>query len=109
MEKNELLIDSIVPYSNGKHIMMACKINKEPVEVIKGDLVECFLVVKNEHSAKGGLKLQFLGMRLVCDNGMTVPEELGSISFRHSKTLESKMSELQGFLDIEKKNFLYRN
>ena len=105
IDKNELMIDSIVSHSEGKIIILACKVNMEPVEIGVGDLVECFLIIKNEHTAKGGLTMQFMGIRLVCTNGMTTPETMNKVKLRHTGKLLSKVEELKQTLSLQKQEF----
>lgn len=107
IEKDELMIDSIVLHGNGKIVIVTCKILIDPVEIQKGDLIECYLIVKNDHSAKGSLKILISGVRVICNNLMEFAEEnsVDSISFRHTKSLQSKVSELKSFMNLGQRSF----
>lgn len=58
--------------------------NRATGEVKKGDLVRLALNVTNSEIGQGALAAELAVERLICVNGMVVPDLLGRVSVRHS-------------------------
>ncbi len=54
----------------GETVWILAKINSNPIEVVKGDFVEKFLVLSHQHTGKGGIDCFFSPIRVVCANNL---------------------------------------
>lgn len=53
------------------------------VQPRKGDIVSFGIEIFNSYNGKTGVGMRMIARRLICENGMTVPRSISSVSVRH--------------------------
>jgi len=88
---------------NGDQLNLTATLPKLKGEVKEGDLVTGGVTITNCEVGTSSLKVQPFVYRLVCTNGMVVPEYLGTFLAKHvGKKLETPEEDDQGIIVIEK-------
>mgnify|MGYP003137099295 FL=1 len=88
---------------NGDQLNLTATLPKLKGEVKEGDLVTGGVTITNCEVGTSSLKVQPFVYRLVCTNGMVVPEYLGTFLAKHvGKKLETPEEDDQGIIVVEK-------
>ena len=116
IESGDLIIDAAISLSEGRRIAITCKINTPPAEIVKDDLIECYLVFKNDHTGNGSLGFIITPVRVVCQNTLSlavgrdnfegdVRLDKSNFRFKHIGNLKEKVAEAKDLIDFQKRCF----
>ncbi len=116
IERGDLIIDAAICLAGGKQIAITCKIMVEPAEVISGDLIEPYLLFKNDHSGNGSIGFILTPVRVVCRNTLSMAVgrddfegnvQLDKKNFRikHIGNVSAKAEEAKDLIDFQKRCF----
>ena len=85
----------------GEKIWLLAKLPNNTLS-FKGDVVEKYLCLANSHDGSSALKCFFTGIRVVCQNTLTLAlkDAKNGVSIRHSGDLEDKVNEARRVLGL---------
>lgn len=90
-------------FGNGERIFVSVKLPKNIF--VQGDPVENYLVFTTSHDGSSGVKILFTPIRVVCENTLNaaIATSTNYVSFRHTKSVHSKIDIADEILGICKK------
>lgn len=93
----------------GKRVWVLAKINRDPVEIVKGDALVRYALLSNSHDGGLAIRAGFTNVRAVCAN--TIAEAHSSASskllrVRHTKNAVRALGEIQSIMDLSNREFL---
>lgn len=74
---------SVCTLRGGARVRAEFKIPMAPIKLVKGDLTNITVVVNNSYDRSCPFSAVLGAFRLVCSNGMTIGESLGSVKAKH--------------------------
>lgn len=74
LEAKEATIESAGSLRKGQSVWVLAKLNKQPLEIVKGDIVEKYLLLSNSHKGGMSVKVGFSPIRVVCANTLAMAE-----------------------------------
>jgi len=92
--QNNAQIETVGALGLGERVFMIAKL-PQISEIVKGDIVEKYLLVSTSHNGSTGIEILFTDVRVVCANTLSVAlrNTQNKLKIRHSKNWESKMKE----------------
>jgi phage/plasmid-like protein (TIGR03299 family) len=89
-------------FGNGERIFVSAKLPDDVV--VKGDVVNNYLVFTTSHDGSTGIKILFTPIRVVCENTLNAAIRNASnyVSFRHTKSVHENISAADEILGISK-------
>lgn len=112
IEKGELEIDSAMSFDGGRRVSIACKVNTPPIEIMSGDVTECYLHFKNDHTGKASIGFILAPVRKVCSNTLAMSDEMfaetshyGRFKVKHVGDIKGKVEEIKAIIDFQKRKF----
>lgn len=72
IDANEALIDSAGSLKKGSDIWVLSKLNRAPIDIGKGDIVEKYLLLSNSHRGGVSVRVGFTPIRVVCANTLAM-------------------------------------
>jgi len=79
IESGEATFETAGSLDHGRRIWVLAKINRNPIEVVKGDIVDKYILLSNHHSAGYAVRGALTPIRVVCAN-------TEAMAFNNSKT-----------------------
>lgn len=92
----------------GKRVWILAKINRKPIEVVKNDLVEKFLLLSNSHDGTLAVRVGFSPIRVVCANTLRLAHgDQGSelIRIRHTAKMVKTLDEIREIVNLADARF----
>lgn len=83
---------------NGKRIWVLAKIKRDPIEIVKGDIIEKYILLSNQHRAGYAVRGALTPIRVVCANTEAMAfQSKKSQLFKatHSKKMEMNLERMQ--------------
>ncbi|MDH4203324.1 MAG: DUF932 domain-containing protein [Phycisphaerae bacterium] len=93
---------------NGQLIWVLAKLKSDPMQVVKGDVVEKYLLLSNAHDGKAAINVRFTPVRVVCWNTLTMAERDDAspyLRIRHARNLTQTLQKVQEVVDITNRTF----
>ena len=93
---------------NGQYVWVLAKLRADPMQVVKGDDVEKYLLLSNSHDGKAAVNVRFSPIRVVCANTLSMAESDDASPFlriRHAGNLKETMTKVRQVVDITNKTF----
>lgn len=79
VESGEATFETAGSLDHGRRIWVLAKINRNPIEVVKGDLIEKYILLSNCHRSGYAVRGALTPIRVVCAN-------TEAMAFKHSET-----------------------
>lgn len=97
VEAKEASYETAGSLDGGKRIWVLAKIKKDPIEVVKGDTVEKFILLSNRHNAGHAVMGALTPIRVVCANteAMAIRTTKKLFKATHSKKMHDRLAEVQ--------------
>jgi phage/plasmid-like protein (TIGR03299 family) len=98
IQAGEATYETAGSLENGKRIWVLAKINKDPLEIVKGDTVEKFILLSNTHSGGFAVTGGLTPIRVVCNNtlkGAMMSSKSRLFRATHSKQMITRLEDLQ--------------
>ncbi len=98
IKAEEASIDTAGSLRKGQNIWVLAKLNRAPIEVVKGDPVEKFLLLSNSHKGGIAVRVGFTPIRVVCANTLAMAHSAkGSQLIRviHGRQMENNLEKIQ--------------
>ncbi len=94
---------------DGKRVWVLAKVAGDPVEVVKGDAVERFILLAHGHDGSLAMRIGFTPVRVVCANTLAMSMADGAsrlLRIKHTKRVEEAMDEVQKVMQAVEGEFL---
>ena len=92
--------------NDGEKIFIVAKIKADPMEVIKGDIVNSYIVMTNTHSNAQSSWAVFTNIRFICSNVLpAIMREEDKSSARHQGDTLKNIQQLRNIIDIRQRTF----
>ena len=94
----EALYETAGALEGGKRIWVLAKINRDPLEIVKGDIVNKYVLLSNKHSCGYSVKGGLTPIRVVCSNTLNAAIRNGKgkiFNVTHSTQMVQKLEDLQ--------------
>lgn len=108
LESNEATLETAGSLRQGKRVWVLAKINKDPLEIVKNDTVEKFILLSNSHDGTMSVRAGFTPIRVVCANtlAMSINND-GSqlIRLKHTKNLTENLEKVAEIMNLANQKF----
>lgn len=94
--------------SEGKRIWALAKLNRDPIEVVRNDIVEKFLLLSNCHDGTMSVRCGFTPIRVVCANTLAMAEQTSDSSLirvMHSKNVKQNLEMVRDLINTANEQF----
>lgn len=108
LKAGEAQIESAGSLRQGQNIWVLAKLNKAPLEVVKNDAVEKFLLLSNTHRGGYAVKVGFTPIRVVCANTLAMAESDNSsqlLRVAHSTQMINNLEKVQEIVNAADAQF----
>lgn len=107
LTNKEASIDTAGALRGGQNIWVLARLNRDPIEVVKNDPVEKFILLSNSHRGGIAVKVGFTPIRVVCANTLAIAEGAGSKLLRvaHSNQMITNLEAIQEIMNAANARF----
>jgi len=92
----------------GSRIWVLAKLNRDPMEVAAGDIVEKYVLLSHSHDGTLALRVGFTPIRVVCQNTLSMAHSADAsklIRLKHTKNVHTNLSNLREVMDLMNAEF----
>lgn len=92
----------------GNQVWILASLNKDPIEIAKGDEVEKFLLLSNAHDGTMSVKVGLTPIRVVCANTLALAHNSGEsdlIRVKHSQRVRQNVDALRDIINVANQQF----
>jgi phage/plasmid-like protein (TIGR03299 family) len=92
----------------GAVVWVLAKLNREPMEVAKGDEVQKFLLLTTSHDGSKAVKCGFTPIRVVCANTLAMATQEGVsklVRVKHGRSTETNLEALRETINVVNRSF----
>ena len=92
----------------GAKVWVLAKLNRPPMDMGQGDLIEKFLLLSNSHDATQSVRVGFTPTRVVCANTLSLAhsqKQSNLIRIRHSSKVKENLSAIRDTVDTINQSF----
>ncbi len=109
IDSGQACLESAGSLKGGRHVWVLARVNRDPVEVVKGDPIIRYILLSNSHDGSRGVRAGFTGTRVVCWN--TVNAALSAkqsrlLKVRHTKNVIEALKDIHETMDLANTRFL---
>lgn len=93
---------------DGQQVWVLAKLAGDPLQVVKGDDVEQYLLLSNAHDGKAAVSVRFTPIRVVCANTLSMAESDDAspyLRIRHAGNLKQTLEKVQEVVDVTHRTF----
>jgi len=108
LQDNTITIDKVGCLRGGQKLFILAKINEPPMEIVKGDIVNRFLLLLNSHDSKASIRVGFIPVRLVCSNQLPSimrHEATNIVRIRHCGNPSANLEKLREIMKVSSAGF----
>ncbi len=106
VEKGLCKYDTAGFINNGEKIWIMAKINADPMEIVKGDLIDSYFLLTNAHNAISCARAIFTDIRLFCTNVLHKIEKSKKQSkIYHMGDTKSALQGVSDLIDMRREDF----
>jgi phage/plasmid-like protein (TIGR03299 family) len=108
LEMNEAQIETAGSLRMGQKVFVLAKLKLDPMEIVKGDAVEKYVLLSNSHDGTLAVRIGFTGVRVVCANTMAMAHNSNAsklIRVRHSKNVVSNLENIRETMNLANAEF----
>lgn len=108
LEAKEASIETCGSLKNGRKVWVLAKLNRRPIEIVKGDEIEKFILLSNSHDGTLAVRCGFTPIRVVCNNTLSMAmNNAGSnlIRIKHSKSAVDNLESLRETMNLANQQF----
>ncbi len=108
LDANEATLEAAGSLRGGKRVWVLARLNRDPIEVVKGDEVRKYVLLSNGHDGTLAIRAGFSGIRVVCAN--TLAEAHGSsasklLRVRHTANAVRTLDEVREVMNLADREF----
>jgi phage/plasmid-like protein (TIGR03299 family) len=108
LETKEAQLNTAGALFNGSRIWVLAKLNRDPIEVVKGDIVDKYLLLSHGHDGSLAIRVGFTPIRVVCYNTLSAAHGSDAsklIRIKHSKSLKANMESIRETMNLANEEF----
>jgi phage/plasmid-like protein (TIGR03299 family) len=108
LESQQATIETAGSLRQGKRVFVLAKLNLDPMEVVKGDVIEKYVLLSNSHDGTLAVRVGFTPIRVVCSNTMALAHNSKAsqlLRVRHTKNVSSNLEEIQQIMNLANAEF----
>jgi phage/plasmid-like protein (TIGR03299 family) len=108
IESGEAAIETAGSLRQGQRVFVLAKLKLDPMEVVKGDAVQKYVLLSNSHDGTLAVRVGFTPIRVVCANTMALAHDSKAsklIRVRHTKNVVSNLEEIRNVMNLANAEF----
>ena len=108
LQDETISIDKVGCLRGGQKLFILAKINEPPMEIVKGDIVNRFILLLNSHDSKASIRVGFIPVRFVCLNQLPSimrKEATSIVKIRHCGDPAVSLENLREIMNITTAGF----
>lgn len=108
VESGDASFETAGALREGKTVWILASLNKAPIDVGGGDIVQKFLLLSNSHDGTMAVRTGFTPIRVVCANTLAMAEghrNTQLLRVSHYSNLSERMEEVQGVINAADASF----
>jgi len=108
LDKKQATLHTAGSLFNGSRIWVLAKINKDPIEIGKNDLVEKYLLLAHSHDGSLKVHIGFTPIRVVCNNTLSAAltkDTSRLLSIKHTANLQDNLDKVGEIINLIDKQF----
>lgn len=109
IEDGSAVLETAGSLRNGKHVWILARIKRDPIEIVKSDPVQAYILLSNSHDGTSSIQAGYTSIRTVCAN--TVAAALSAsdsklLKLRHSKLASDALEQLRMTMVVADREFV---
>lgn len=108
LEAKEASLNAAGSLRQGSRIWVLARLNRSPIEVVPGDIVEKFLLLSHGHDGSLSIRVGFTPIRVVCANTLAMAHGSDAsklIRVRHSRSVLDHLTAIRETISIANERF----
>jgi phage/plasmid-like protein (TIGR03299 family) len=108
LQSNQATLETAGSLRQGKRVWILAKINKDPLEIVKNDTVEKYVLLAHGHDGTMSVRVGFTPIRVVCANTLAMSmSNSGSqlIRMKHTKNLGENLDKVAEIMNLANQSF----
>lgn len=108
VESGEASIETAGSLRNGQRVWVLAKLNREPSEIVKGDVVQKYILLANSHDGTLAGRVGFTPIRVVCHNTLSMAIDGGEsrlLRVRHTKNAKNALEKIREIMNLANRSF----
>jgi phage/plasmid-like protein (TIGR03299 family) len=108
IESGEAVIETAGSLRMGKRVFVLAKLKLDPMDIVKGDSVEKYVLLSNSHDGTLAVRVGFTGVRVVCANTMAMAHGDSAsrlIRVRHTKNVAENLEGIRAVMNLANQQF----
>lgn len=108
LENNQATLETAGSLRQGKRIWILAKINKDPMEIVKNDTVEKYVLLSNSHDGTMSVRAGFTPIRIVCANTLAMSLNNSAsqlVRLKHTKSLNENLEKVSQIMNLANQSF----
>jgi phage/plasmid-like protein (TIGR03299 family) len=104
----EASIETAGSLAEGKRVWVLAKLNRSPLEIAAGDIVEKFILLSNSHDGTLAVRVGFTPIRVVCNNTLSMAHRSDAsklIRVKHSSKVKENLNAIREVMDLANQQF----
>jgi phage/plasmid-like protein (TIGR03299 family) len=92
----------------GSRIWALAKLNRDPMEIAAGDIVEKYVLLSHSHDGSLAVRVGFTPIRVVCSNTLAMAHSADAsklIRLKHSKKIHTNLENLRNVMNLMNQEF----
>jgi phage/plasmid-like protein (TIGR03299 family) len=109
VQSGDASVECIGSLRQGSRVFVLARLNRDPIQVVKGDEVLPYLLVANSHDGTMGLHVGFTPVRVVCANTLQMARSdrrSKLLQLRHTKGVHLALETVQKTISIAHRDFV---
>jgi phage/plasmid-like protein (TIGR03299 family) len=102
LDSREATLHTAGSLKGGRLVWCLAKLNQKPVEIVKNDFIETFLLLSSSHDGTQKLRVGFTPIRVVCANTLAQAhkcKESKLLGLKHTKHIHVTLSEIHDIVN----------
>lgn len=108
VESNGASFETAGSLKDGKKIWALAKINQDPMEILKNDIIDRYVLLSNSHDGTSSIRVGFTPIRVVCQNTLSMAIENSNsqlIRLKHTANVEENLERVGEIMNLANQQF----
>jgi phage/plasmid-like protein (TIGR03299 family) len=108
LESGEAAIETAGSLRMGQRVFVLAKLKLDPMEVVKNDAVQKYVLLSNSHDGTLAVRVGFTPIRVVCANTMALAHDSKAsklIRVRHTKNVLDNLDQIRSVMNLANAEF----
>lgn len=108
IESGEATIETAGSLRMGQRVFVLAKLKLDPMEIVKGDAVQKYVLLSNSHDGTLAVRVGFTPIRVVCANTMALAIDSKAsrlIRVRHTKNILDNLDQIRSVMNLANAEF----